>query len=65
VTATKHNRYLARVRAAQDRPSSARSSGYLHALFEFIVIKRNQPDAVIDSFALYGSPTVTGSLQLV
>jgi hypothetical protein len=43
----------------RDRPPS----GYRHALFEFVVMKRNQPEAAVDRFVLYGAPTVAGSLK--
>jgi hypothetical protein len=45
----------------RDRPPS----GYRHASFRFVVMKQNQPDAVVDGFVLYGAPTVAGSLKAV
>ena len=43
----------------RDRPAS----GYRHAIFEFIIVKSGQPDAVAHMFVLYGAPTVPRSLK--
>lgn len=43
----------------RDRPAS----GYRHVIFEFMIVKPDQPEAVAHSFVLYGAPTVPGSLK--
>ena len=45
----------------RDRPPT----GYRHALFELMLKKNGYDDAVADTFALYGAPTVAGSLRVV
>ena len=45
----------------RDRPPT----GYRHALFELMLKKNDYDDAVADGFALYGAPTVAGSLRVV
>ena len=32
-------------------------------MFEFVIVRANQPDWAVDTFVLYGSPTVAGSVR--
>jgi hypothetical protein len=43
----------------RDRPEM----GYRHAYFELLLKKDGYEEAVVDSFVLYGAPTVPGSLR--
>jgi hypothetical protein len=45
----------------RDRPAH----GYRHALFELIIKKSGYQVAAVDSFVLYGAPTVPGSLRVI
>jgi hypothetical protein len=45
--------------AQRDRPAT----GYRHALFEFLIVRANQPNWAVDTFVLYGAPTVAGSVR--